>query len=131
MTTVFEAEIAFARGESTVDQILAGIADGTIYIPRPRTPADPNSPYWYEEVEAQSSLAPFYGLVRYNEKPAGDPKQYLTSEQYEQIREAIATKMGSVYVPLPDTTMITALQPSAPPAETPDTDAAAPATPEA
>jgi hypothetical protein len=123
MTTVFEAEIAFARGESTVDQILTGINDGTIYIPRPRPPANPNSPYWYEEVESQSSLAPFYRLVRYTEKPDGDTRQYLTPEQYEQIREAIAAKTGSVYIPLPDSTMIEALKPPAP---APDADDATP-----
>jgi len=128
MMTTFQAQLAYYRRELTLDQLLAGIADGTIYIERPTAPADPNSPHWYDDVSNTTRLPPFRSItwINPNLTPPGEG-QYLTRDEYEQVRKAIADKQGIRYLPLPKHSVVSRERPAAPQGEATPADEAAPA----
>lgn len=66
--TGYEAERAYIRGELTIEEVIAGLDDGTIVLEPLPPPPDPSSPTWYWDVEAARNTPLFEPWVMAKER---------------------------------------------------------------
>lgn len=92
--TEMQAILAFDRGELDVDGIISGIRDGSIVLPKPKPPADKDSPSWYDDVANSVTLPPFR-VLQVGKNP-------ISYEDAERIRAAVYESYGAELMPLPE-----------------------------
>ncbi|MFZ4434255.1 MAG: pentapeptide repeat-containing protein [Microthrixaceae bacterium] len=86
-----EAEAGYGRGELTVDDIVAGLRDGTIALDPPEPPVDVDSPTWWNDVENRVDPLPAFYAVSWKEP-----------DRYEEVRSAVYAARGAEALPLPE-----------------------------
>ncbi len=85
------AEVKYGRGELSVDDIVAGLNDGSIVLDPPEPPVDENSPTWWNDVENRVNPLPPFHRVSMKEP-----------ERYGEVRAAVYAARGVEVTPLPE-----------------------------